>query len=440
MRLYLVERAVLHHGTGHHFDRFSSAFARVKNDYYGGGDAYLTDDPEVAKGYAKAGKSRGGKAPQIMDVDVHMKRVFDVDHVYTGPHLQALLPKDLEAFARHARLLKLGDDKHAVLGRLRAGQMRLTGDQLFRGLSDGMVNTAKARELLKRAGYDGLRYNGGLVTGGKRHSAYVVYDARNTKVVGRRPVMDELEAERIQLLGASQLNEESIDESAPLRRIVDRTEPDRLRARMLGKRGKQSVITFECGHQQWANAGEARKGKTYCFDCFYNKPVPEMGKAILREKGLLKEDKFKVYTRHRDGEEAHDVEATSEVSARAQAFAKAWKSGRRDIKVSKVIKESKIAMGQCFSWACKRVRDGGSLVHGTVQNPWSGERYAHAWVEDGDRVYDWQTMEAGSSKYAGKGWPKAEFYKTFSPGVEKRYQPHEATVKSMVTRHYGPWK
>ena len=40
------------HGTGKDFDQFSSDFARVEEDYYGGGVAYFTDNKEVAFGYA----------------------------------------------------------------------------------------------------------------------------------------------------------------------------------------------------------------------------------------------------------------------------------------------------------------------------------------------------------------------------------------------------
>jgi hypothetical protein len=34
-------------------------------------------------------------------------------------------------------------------------------------------------------------------------------------------------------------------------------------------------------------------------------------------------------------------------------------------------------------------------------------------------------MKAGSSKYAGKGWPKREYYKTWNPKVDKKFTPAE---------------
>lgn len=72
--------------------------------------------------------------------------------------------------------------------------------------------------------------------------------------------------------------------NAPLRKIVNSTPA----WRRPGKRGLTSLSTFECGHQEWTQASERRRGKTYCFDCFYGKPVPEQGKItldIIKERG-----------------------------------------------------------------------------------------------------------------------------------------------------------
>ena len=67
------------------------------------------------------------------------------------------------------------------------------------------------------------------------------------------------------------------------------------------------------------------------------------------------------------------------------------------------------------------------ITYGTVQNKWinNNKRYNHAWAEDRGKVKDWQTMKAGSSKYAGKGWPIREFYKFWNVKNEKKYEPLE---------------
>ena len=49
------------------------------------------------------------------------------------------------------------------------------------------------------------------------------------------------------------------------------------------KRGILCSSTLECGHGDWTTATERKRGWSYCFDCFYGKPVSEMGKVILAE-------------------------------------------------------------------------------------------------------------------------------------------------------------
>ena len=114
------------------------------------------------------------------------------------------------------------------------------------------------------------------------------------------------------------------------------------------------------------------------------------------------------------------------------------------ISLRKLLVESTIACGECLSYAWKtymvnqnnkRMR----VAFGTVQNEWisNNKRYPHAWIEDGNLVKDWQTMVAGSSKYAGKGWPKKEFYSFWKPKNVKKYTTKEAAdtyleKKSMI--------
>lgn len=176
-----------YHGTNVRFDKFDQGKSRLLNDFYGGGVAYFTDNKEVAKTYANAmQKSRGGDKI-IYEVAVHLNKIFDVDHHFTGKELtQFLDPKHLEDFARGARLLNAGVDKYRILTSLENGNLSLTGEQVFRGLSMGMVNTLVAREKLQELGYDGLRYNGGVhMDMSTKHNVYIVYDANNIKIVKR---------------------------------------------------------------------------------------------------------------------------------------------------------------------------------------------------------------------------------------------------------------
>ena len=102
------------------------------------------------------------------------------------------------------------------------------------------------------------------------------------------------------------------------------------------------------------------------------------------------------------------------------------------IKLKSLLNEKTIACGECLSYAYKFAirslkKKNVKIAYGTVQNKWisNNKRYNHAWVEDGNKVKDWQTMEAGASKYAGKGWPIKEFYKFWNVKNEKKYTPLE---------------
>jgi len=181
---FLYESNIIqaYHGSGRSFDKFDQKHARLPNDYYGGGVGYFTDHYDTAKSYAR-NMSKETKTPHVYHVSIHSNNLFDIDHKFTGEHLRSLLPKNKEEFARHAGLLRYGEDKYQTLAKLDNGNMHLTGDQIFRGLSHGMSKTSKAREHLISKGYDGLRYNGGLQTmTGIHHNVYIPYNADSIKI------------------------------------------------------------------------------------------------------------------------------------------------------------------------------------------------------------------------------------------------------------------
>lgn len=181
-----------YHGTNSRFDKFDQTKARIPNDFYGGGVAYFTDNKDVAKTYANAMAKKKGGDRIIYEVRVHLNRIFDVDGRFTGLDLTQFLDRhNLEDFARGARLMGVGKDKYKIFTDLENGRLILTGEQVFRGLSNGMVNTAKARETLISLGFDGLRYNGGVAMDmAAKHNVYLVYDASNIKIVRRFSIKD----------------------------------------------------------------------------------------------------------------------------------------------------------------------------------------------------------------------------------------------------------
>ena len=176
----------LYHGTNQIFDKFSQDKARIINDYYGGGVAYFTDDLQVAHTYAKSmAKSKGGNL-YVFEVNLNVKKLFDVDHKFYGTELTKFFSdeKDIEEFARGAGMMKYGSDKYTVISSIGLGNVELTGEQVFKGLSAGMNKTAKARQKLIKLGYDTLRYNGGVnMSMGIKHSVYIAYNSHNINIV-----------------------------------------------------------------------------------------------------------------------------------------------------------------------------------------------------------------------------------------------------------------
>lgn len=171
-----------YHGSGKHFTSFDQKHARLKNDYYGGGIGYFSSNHDVAKTYAKS-MSKETKTPHVYHTKIKMKKVFDVDHKFSGDKLKHVLPDDHDSFARGAGLMKLGVDKYKVLHDLKHGKSELSGHQVFKGLSKGMNDTAKARDHLIKKGYDGLRYNGGEnMNMATKHDVYIPYNAKSIKI------------------------------------------------------------------------------------------------------------------------------------------------------------------------------------------------------------------------------------------------------------------
>lgn len=180
----------LYHGSNAEFSEFDQSRAKIVNDLYGGGIAYFTDSVSVAQSYARTmTKARGG-TPVLYKVNLRLGQVFDVDDTFSGPELMEFVKHaaSKDAFLRGARLLSLGTDKYKVLHQLEAGEITLTGDQVFRGLSGGMINTAVVRKILQKMGYDTLRYTGGLIMGQEQHNVYLAYYADNIEILDQSPM------------------------------------------------------------------------------------------------------------------------------------------------------------------------------------------------------------------------------------------------------------
>ena len=174
---------VVYHGSNAVFDKFDDKKARLANDFYGGGIAYFTDSKSVGESYARTMTKKYSGLSTLYEVKLTITQLFDVDADFTGQNLLNLLPNDVETFARSAGLLNFGSNKYKVLLDLKKGNITLTGNQIFKGLSAGQKNTAVTRDFLIKNKYDGLRYNGGQNMGmATTHNVYLAYYAKQIKI------------------------------------------------------------------------------------------------------------------------------------------------------------------------------------------------------------------------------------------------------------------
>jgi hypothetical protein len=149
--------------------------------------AYFTNTADVAYTYARSMARKSGGDRIVYKVDLLIDKCFDVDNYIPSSNIKKMFStrSEMESFARGAGLLSSGADKYLVLGQLSDGALTLTGEQVFKGISQGMTQTARARELLKRLGYDSLRYNGGSNMGTALHDVYISYYANRIRIIDR---------------------------------------------------------------------------------------------------------------------------------------------------------------------------------------------------------------------------------------------------------------
>jgi hypothetical protein len=151
-----TEGKVFYHGTKAPIDRLSEAdvyqFSKVENLY--GEGLYLTDNPNVARGYAE----RKGSGPEGKVLSARLKDLNLID-------LEAPLPE--AAWRVYARELSSYIDDDAIQ-RLRNAPGKKVFDELKEGMAYDGLTTSDVMEIysglndqLSTAGYDGLRHEGG---------------------------------------------------------------------------------------------------------------------------------------------------------------------------------------------------------------------------------------------------------------------------------------
>jgi hypothetical protein len=77
------------------------------------------------------------------------------------------------------------------------------------------------------------------------------------------------------------------------------------------------------------------------------------------------------------------------------------------------------------------------LVHAILVGP-SGDRFAHAWVEDGPIVVDAGMLDGGERAYYAA--ERAEYYGARTIEITTRYTPRQAYELNRRSGHFGPWE
>lgn len=169
---------IVYHGSNAIFKKFDASKARLSQDNFGGGVAYLTGNKNLAITYAKSMAKRQGE-PIIYTINASFRKTFDTEMKFNGKDvLDFIRHVKAEEFAKGAKLLVYGVDRFTVLDNLKSGMTGLTGKQIFDGLSNGNTQTVKAREILIKLGYDSLYYK----TPDRVNDVYITYKDTNIRI------------------------------------------------------------------------------------------------------------------------------------------------------------------------------------------------------------------------------------------------------------------
>ena len=168
------------HGTSSAFDQFDGSKSDP-NALYGPGH-YFTENPRIASSYTKKG---GGVAPNVKVASIDIKKPFNADaEIGDAENYERVSdsPAIKRIFASAEKLAPNHDwDYGKELLDERGGDHNVIGQDVYRVLSkmvdgDGIeAKRAKANEILKDAGYDGITHIGGQRKSDP-HRVWVAFD------------------------------------------------------------------------------------------------------------------------------------------------------------------------------------------------------------------------------------------------------------------------
>jgi hypothetical protein len=97
-----------------------------------------------------------------------------------------------------------------------------------------------------------------------------------------------------------------------------------------------------------------------------------------------------------------------------------------------------VPIGQCFDYAIQLAKEhlkANDIVigHGILSTQWD-RPFWHAWVEDGERVFDWQRKD-----HMPDGMPMETFNDFYTKHFVRYYTPEQVLVEALRHGHKGPW-
>lgn len=183
-----------YHGTG--TDKLTTdsldPFVGNHESLFGQG-VYLTDSPDIAKGYAKSRGART-KTPTIYQANVNVSRVLDLEKPVTADVVQALdkTVKPLDSQYQHHigepnyftnmlnTWVKEGQTPEQIITNLRREVSDFSHEAEI-PTSEFVENFQELAVNLKEAGYDAITHTGGLRTGKDPHRVLIMLDPKGHK-------------------------------------------------------------------------------------------------------------------------------------------------------------------------------------------------------------------------------------------------------------------
>jgi hypothetical protein len=203
-----VNGKVWYHGTGSADlspERLDPTVTKAEGLF--GQGIYLTDNRDIAQGYAKNRGKRTG-TPTVYQAKVNIGRVLNLE--------ESAPPDVVEAYQRRAKAITdwLGDDSYFDDFEKVARKPNVTGEELHRALSNAVSEASQAEQIpsgdfyedfgllsddLRRLGYDALTHVGGNRTGKPPHQVLILLDPNDyysqTGRKGQVASFDEAQAE-----------------------------------------------------------------------------------------------------------------------------------------------------------------------------------------------------------------------------------------------------